>query len=356
MWANPFSTNPFSTNPFSTNPFSTNPFSTNPFSTNPFDSARNYQPNPVALQTVARSSRAAAVFRATGRRSHSARRATGPQLPAAAALQGQRGPVVVVVDTGIAEHDLRPAMLADGVTPRNAPTGVRRTNPEETPDQDANDRIDPVAGHGTFIAGIIMMIAPYCDLRVLGPVPGDGDVCEHDIGLILESLASDPPDLVNLSLGGYAASDMARLARAVRTLQAAGTIIVASAGNDATCRPYFPASFDGVVSVGALGPSGPAPFTNYGTWVRACAPGVDVISTFFTEWQSQDDPDEHYAEWVEWSGTSFAAPAVVGALAAAIRGGLSKVEAVERLIDDPGLFRIPGLGAVVNQTPWWLHA
>jgi hypothetical protein len=57
-----------------------------------------------------------------------------------------------------------------------------------------------------------------------------------------------------------------------------------------------------------------------------------------------------------WSGTSFAAPAVVGALASAIHAGLSRKQAVERLIDDPGLFRIPGLGTVVNQTPWWQRA
>jgi hypothetical protein len=31
----------------------------------------------------------------------------------------------------------------------------------------------------------------------------------------------------------------------------------------------------------------------------------------------------------------------------------ARMRAVHRLIDDPGLFRIPGLGAVVNQTPWW---
>jgi hypothetical protein len=40
----------------------------------------------------------------------------------------------------------------------------------------------------------------------------------------------------------------------------------------------------------------------------------------------------------------------------AMQHGLTKKQAVDRLIDDPGLFRIPGLGAVVNQTPWWLQS
>ena len=44
---------------------------------------------------------------------------------------------------------------------------------------------------------------------------------------------------------------------------------------------------------------------------------------------------------------------VVKTLIALIDWGLDAQQAVDRLIDDPGLFRIHGLGAVVNQTPWW---
>ena len=98
----------------------------------------------------------------------------------------------------------------------------------------------------------------------------------------------------------------------MRGLQRSGWVVVASAGNDATCQPAYPAALPDVVAVGALGQFGPAPFTNYGPWVRACAPGVDVVSTFFEQWQSTIDAAERYEEWVRWSGTSFAAPAVTG--------------------------------------------
>jgi subtilisin family serine protease len=220
-----------------------------------------------------------------------------------------------------------------------------------------------MAGHGTFIAGIIKMIAPTCRLRVQGPLTGYGDISERDLTIVLQRLLErGAPDLLNLSLGGYAVEDMPALGKAVRDLRTAGTIVVASAGNDGTCQPTFPAAFRGVIAVGALGPFGPAHFTNYGPWVRACAPGVDVVSTFF-----EADPNaeaERFNGWATWSGTSFAAPAVVGALARAVLADgadlsdaeqrrSAKERAVKRLIDDPGLFRIPGLGTVVNQTPWW---
>jgi subtilisin family serine protease len=129
-------------------------------------------------------------------------------------------------------------------------------------------------------------------------------------------------------------------------------VVVASAGNDGTCRPTYPAALDGVVSVGAVGPGGPAPFTNYGPWVRACAPGVDLLSAFFRDVSntgSSDVEPGRFDGWAFWSGTSFAAPMVVGALAAAMRAaGCSAEEAVNRVIDAPALMRIPYLGTVVN--------
>jgi hypothetical protein len=107
------------------------------------------------------------------------------------------------------------------------------------------------------------------------------------------------------------------------------------------------------VSVGAVGPHGPAPFSNYGPWVRACAPGVDLVSTFFAGWngdalaEDEADPDD-YTGWACWSGTSFAAPVVAAALAREMADGMSAADAVARLVDHPALLRIPALGTIVN--------
>jgi len=130
-----------------------------------------------------------------------------------------------------------------------------------------------------------------------------------------------------------------------------GVVVVCSAGNDATSRPSFPAAFapwaDGngpvpqatdcvpVVSVGALNPNRrtDALFSNAGPWVRSFVPGAAVMSTMpafqgglqpvarsmaFGRVREAIDPDDFRSGFAVWSGTSFAAPLMAGAVAAAL--------------------------------------
>lgn len=55
-----------------------------------------------------------------------------------------------------------------------------------------------------------------------------------------------------------------------------GGLVVFAAGNDAMDLAY-PAAYDKVISVAAIGPYGTAAYyTNYGSWVTVCAPGGDL--------------------------------------------------------------------------------
>ena len=58
-------------------------------------------------------------------------------------------------------------------------------------------------------------------------------------------------------------------------------------------------------------------FTNFGGWVDACAPAIDVVSTFFMDFTENIDGVEtrRYEGWASWSGTSFSAPKVAAAIA-----------------------------------------
>jgi subtilisin family serine protease len=364
LGSNPLGSNPLGSNPLGSNPLGSNPLGSNPLGSNPYGWApssdyapwlADLQPNPGAVPSSLSHPFDGREFRSTGGRGHSVHPAMAPvgAMPGLRADERAR-PNIVVLDTGLAAGDLLP----------NALNGVVGLGSEadwvEKPDEDGDERLDPVAGHGTFIAGVIERIAPRCRLKVDGLFPGFGQADEVKVSDKLQELArmgeaypEDHVDILNLSFSGYTLHGMAPLAQAVIQLQLAGTVVVASAGNDGTCVPAYPAAFPGVISVGAIGPSGPAWFTNYGPWVRACAPGVDIVSTFFTEWKR--DKDEEFTGWARWSGTSFAAPAVVGALAAAMqrRPGMTPKEAVAEVIDDPTLMRIPGLGTVVNQGQGW---
>ena len=87
-------------------------------------------------------------------------------------------------------------------------------------------------------------------------------------------------------------------------------MIVASAGNDGADRPVWPAALPGVVGVGALNRSdSPWKKSNHGPGVRAWSRGVGLDSTFVTL-------APRFAGWATWSGTSFAAAHVSGAVAA----------------------------------------
>jgi hypothetical protein len=296
-------------------------------------------------------------YTATGKRRSSARPATlddmiGVLEESSNAPDAPGGPTVIILDTGLAQPGNRP----DALNPNRITAAGSDT---DAPDEDEDRDLDPAAGHGTFIAGVIDHIQPGCSITLFRVLTTYGDGDEAAIAAVLRGLTIDDPEhtIINLSFGAYVLENPIVLEWAIRTLQDKGVVFVASAGNDGTCSPQYPAAFSGVVSVGAIGPSGPAPFSNYGPWVRACAPGVDILSTFFTNFNgratagaSGTDPDL-FQGWAIWSGTSFSGPAVVGALAKEmVSVGCTAKEAVERIVDAPGLMRIPDLGTVVNVT------
>jgi hypothetical protein len=258
-------------------------------------------------------------------------------------------PTVIVLDTGLAAIPYRPATLGNGIS---AATGAD----VDEPDENGDGYLDPAAGHGTFIAGVIGQIAPGCHVTLHKVLTTDGDGDEWTIANVIHQLAPGDPGrtILNLSFGGYVLDHPHLMRWTIRRIQHKHVHVVASAGNDATWRPTFPAALPNVVAVGALGAFGPAPFTNFGDWVDACAPGVDLVSAFF-DWDGPaevgpygDDPD-NFEGWATWSGTSFAGPVVVGNLVRLMMAdGSSAREAIARLIEAPSLSVVPFLGTIVD--------
>ena len=234
----------------------------------------------------------------------------------------------------------------------------------DTPDLNADTYLDIAAGHMTFIRTIIERSSPTVEIMCEGVIHNDGDGDEADIAAALQRVFDAVPDktrlFLNLSFSGFYDGDVEppMIAFWIRALVAEGAVVAAAAGNDGVCRKKFPAAMPEVLSVAALGPCAPASFSNHGPWIDACAPGEDLVSQFFDHFDggyealiADSVPDiDHFAGWAMWSGTSFATPAVVGALAEIVEMyECSARDAVSMLIHRPGLFRIPDYGVVVNR-------
>lgn len=285
--------------------------------------------------------------------------ARNPDVP------NRRRPVVAVLDTGVGAHPWLPPAIV-----RLDPTvfDVTIVNPElDGVTVDPYEAVlDPDAGHGTFIAGLIRQHCADANILAIRVMGGDGLVAESVLLdalwlLVLRqqmAIANAKPDelvdVVSLSLGYYHeqpddASFDPLLLTPLRLLGELGVAVVVAAGNDATNRPMFPAAFTPwvggpvtapdpncvpVMSVGALNPNGTiALFSNAGPWVACHRPGASVVSTFPTTFnagqqaanatsfggegsRSTIDADDFTSGFGVWSGTSFAAPVLAGQIAA----------------------------------------
>jgi Subtilase family len=333
--ADPYRANPYRANPYKANPYRANPYRSNPYRSNPYEAF---------LQT-------SSAIPAT-RREFPPRDLDGPGAH----------PSIAVLDTGLAQGVQLPDLLG------NPNAAARIDGDPDQPDSNlttvagvtwAQDNwLDPVAGHGTFIAGIVEQLAPGCTVRVHHVISGLGDAIESDVYLKINELAALPapqrPNILSLSFGGNALAHAPAMRSAIAKARLSGIVVVASAGNDGISQEQYPAAYDGVIAVGAVGPDGPTPWTNYGEWVDACAPGADLVSAFFAKFDgpaprvNTADPDK-FEGWATWSGTSFATPVVAAAIAREmVLGACSARAAANRVVYAPGALRIRCLGTVVT--------
>ena len=188
----------------------------------------------------------------------------------------------------------------------------------------------PASHHAAFVSGLILKEAPGAQVYLNGALDVNAHADSWRIATTMAELNDDGIDVLNLSLG-CATEDGKPPLVLEAALNALGpeTLVVAAAGNHgdlgggqgiAAC---WPAACDGVIAVGALDTKNEkASFSPDTPWIDALAPGVNVLSTF---------TDRRGPAFATWSGTSFAAATVSGAIAAAMWTGGSSTQAWDQL-------------------------
>jgi subtilisin family serine protease len=199
---------------------------------------------------------------------------------------------------------------------------------------------DPVFGidegwHGTYVAGLaaaatnngigIAGVAWGCRVLPLKVANAAGDIPLSAIVSAVDYAIAARVSVINFSLGAADTSARSIFQPLVNAAFNADIVVVASAGNDGTDTPNYPAACDSVLSVAATNVSNVrSSFSNWGWYVNLCAPGETMWSSISRNYV-YDDTSQLYFEilwgwdgvnpYMSGDGTSFSAPLVSGAVA-----------------------------------------
>jgi hypothetical protein len=234
--------------------------------------------------------------------------------------------IVAIIDTGVdPTHPLmQQATVLEGLSFVNCDVPGADAACTEGPDENASQVGEGmVGGHGTFIAGLVHLVAPQAQIlpvKVMDPggmsttfQVAQGMQAVIDMALLPEN--ADKRFVMNISLGSTAPSgviaDMVELAMGPDNPNPIS--IIAAMGNDGVEFARFPAGFTqdpeipaGLSAVCALQNDDViADFSNFSNAATISAPGVSLLSI---------TPGGDYSSG---SGTSFANALVAGAVALA---------------------------------------
>ena len=301
--------------------------------------------------------------------------------PTFPARRARRAVMVAVIDSGLVEPVLSTDPLLAATT--DLPSQPAASFDPAWDAANANLR-HWIGGHGTHAAGVLAAAAAGASTPTAVSIQhygvttffDDPDlvplVADSDLALAVADAVSRGCRVLNLSLGGPTALDFGALSTALE-LDAANSraeggkgddvVVVASAGNEGTTQPWYPAAATGVVAVGAVtklpprsgrgAPVERASFSNHGPWVDCATAGVGVVGPYVTGLGGPDSSGnrQRFKGWAAWSGTSFAAPHVAGRIAAVLGGGATasaRVAAASVLAGGESLDPALGLGVLVR--------
>jgi hypothetical protein len=231
--------------------------------------------------------------------------------------------VVAVIDTGV---DMSHPLISGNLYSYGFDFAGGYAGGWEIPngvDDDHDGLVDEAHGHGTHIAGSVLLVDPECRILPIRALGSDGSGSGYRVAESIFYAVDAGAHVINLSLSFQVPS--AAVIAALQYAEAFGVTVVTSAGN--TGGPIlFPGDYDPLDVTWTLPILGPlelhgnsiltvaavnsadvkVPFSAHGPHVDVVAPGMFVYSSV---------PGGKYA-W--WSGTSMATGIASGVAALAI--------------------------------------
>ncbi len=202
-------------------------------------------------------------------------------------------------------------------------------------DTDGDGTSDEAVGHGTFVSGLVALVAPGARILPARVLDSDGIGNTFSVAEAIVDAVDAGADVINLSFGSSDEADSRVVGEALRMAANNNVVVIGAAGNLRSTVPQFPASASQVCGVAALGSGSQlAYFSNRGPWVEVAAPGDQLVGPM---------PGGGYSVW---SGSSMSSALVSGqaALLRAIAPGVSanttmnSIEATTRLVPYNGVY------------------
>ncbi|RFU61149.1 S8 family serine peptidase [Peribacillus glennii] len=236
----------------------------------------------------------------------------------AQALAGNKKVKVAVIDGGIDQK--HPEMKSKVISSYNVLNPINPGLPDE---------------HGTHVGGIIAAeknngiggygVNPNAEILSIDVFGRSNFTNDYTIAQAIYEAIEKGAKVINMSLGSLGATPI--LEEAVQKAISKGITIVAAAGNEAMDIPSYPASYEGVISVGSVNNQKKLSYySSFGPTVDIAAPGENIYSTVYDM--------EKKSTFESMSGTSMASPVVAGvaSLLLAKHPGLTPVQ-VEYILE-----------------------
>lgn len=224
--------------------------------------------------------------------------------------EGNADVVIAIIDTGIdINHDEFIGRLSTlSYNAKTKQTGLQYVSDD--------------TGHGTSVAGVIGAnkdnsigiagIVQNSQLLIIKAnnqddplTPNEDESESFTDSTIVEAIyyaADHGADIINLSLGGSSVNTL--MQNAINYAYDRDVIVIAASGNDGSSDLFYPASYNHVISVGAVDDTNTIwDLSNHNAFVDIAAPGVGITTTAMND------------QYGSSTGTSLSAPQVTGVVA-----------------------------------------